>query len=150
MKADELGERLDRILKGPAAIESQTFFRVVRPLLAITGWRAQLTTRWTIDLVALLRNKEKDWEAIKKSLALAEKELESNIDTLERVTIVRKQPPIAHVMWLRRVVGVLGLARAASEVDASREDIRAATKADHSVVLPPLSPLRDGNQQRRH
>ncbi len=145
--ADDLGTRLDRILKGPEAIESQTFFRVVRPLLAITGWRAQLTTKSTIALVALLRVPDKDWDAIKKMLVLAEKELEQNIDTLERVTIVRKQPPIAHVMWLRRVVGVLGLARAASEQDASPEDVRAATKADHSVVLPPLAPLRDGRKQ---
>lgn len=145
--ADVLGERLDRILRGPSAIESQTFFRVVRPILALTGWRAELTTKSILDLVALLRSPEKDWEAIRRTLTLAEKDLAANIDTLERVTIVRKAPPVAHVMWLRRVVGVLGLARAASEQGASPEDVRAATKADPSVVLPPLAPLRDGNAQ---
>lgn len=142
----ELGERLDRILKGPEAIESQTFFRVVRPILAMTGWRAQLTTKAVIELIPLLRAPDKDWDAIKKALAQAEKELEDNIGMLERVTIVRKQPPIAHVIWLRRVVGVLALARAAAAKDASPEDVRAVTKADHSVVLPPLAPLRDGGK----
>lgn len=146
-KIDELAIRLDRILAGPEAIESQTFFRVVRPLLAMTGWRAQLTTKSTIELVALLRAPDRDWEATRKTLERAERELEENIGTLERVTIVRKQAPIAHVMWLRRVVGVLGLARAAAELDASPEDVRAAAKADHSVVLPPLAPLRDGGKQ---
>jgi hypothetical protein len=147
MKADELGARLDRVLEGPEAIESQTFFRVVRPLLAVTGWRASLETKSIIQLVAELKSPNRDWRHIAAILEKAEKELESNIGTLERVTIVRKTPPTAHVMWLRRVVGVLGLARAASENDAPPEDVRAATHSDPSVVLPPLSPLRDGSVQ---
>jgi hypothetical protein len=142
----ELAERLDRILEGPEAIESQTFFRVVRPILAMTGWRAQLTTKSILELIPLLRAPKKDWDSIRKTLAAAEKELDANIGMLERVTIVRKAPPVAHVMWLRRVVGVLALARAASDHDATPEDVRAATKADHSVVLPPLAPLRDGGK----
>ena len=142
-----LSERLDAVLKGPEAIEAQTLFRVFRPLFAIAGWRAQLTTTATLELVALLRQPAKDWPAVTKTLERAQRELESNVTTLERVTIVRRETPVAHVMWLRRVVGVLGLAGAAAKRDAAPEDERAVTRMDPSVVLPPLSPLRDGHAQ---
>ena len=55
MSEDALSERLDAILRGPDAIEAQTFFRVVRPILALTGWRAQLATQETLTLVAMPR-----------------------------------------------------------------------------------------------
>lgn len=144
----KLEERLDAILRGPDAIEAQTFFRVVRPILALAGgWRAQLQTKETLGLVAMLRT-ERNWGLIRVHLGKAMKELEANIGTLERVTIVRKQPPYAHVMWLRRVVSVFGLTAAAAAEHAPLEAIRAATKGDPSLVLPPLSPLRDGSAKQ--
>jgi hypothetical protein len=61
---------------------------------------------------------------------------------LERVTIIKKRAPVAHALWLRRVVGVLDLADAA--VTAERPDealTRALALTDTSAVLPPLAPL---------
>ena len=147
---DALAARLDCILRGPDAIAAQTFFRVVRPILALTGWRAALETEETVALVTLLRSGDwrkrasEEWAPVRVQIGKAEKELEANISTLERVTIVRKEPPFAHVMWLRRVVSVIGLAQAAAAQNAPLDAIRAATKGDPTVILPPLAPLRHG------
>ncbi|MBX3226446.1 MAG: VWA domain-containing protein [Labilithrix sp.] len=140
---NETADRLDRILKGPAAIEAQTLFRIVRPVLALAGWRAKLESKATLELVALLRDETRDWNDIAAKLPHAEKELEANVSMLERVTIVKKEAPIAHVLWLRRVVGVLALTReAVTAEDRDADVVYEALRTDPSVVLPPLAPLR--------
>ena len=48
-------ERLARVLRGPEAIESQLLYRVARPLLTITGFRASVEAKALAPDPALLR-----------------------------------------------------------------------------------------------
>src|SRR5690606_22602820 len=59
-----------------------------------------------------------------------------------RVAIVKKRSPVAHALWLRRVLGVLELAD--DVVHAKTRDetlLRALSRTDASAVMPPLVPL---------
>ena len=147
-RLDALGERLDRIVRGPDAIESQLFFRLARPLLAISGWRARVQATALGKLVDLLRRSpslESDDHA-KAALAAAVVELEANLVALERVAIVKRRVPVAHALWLRRVVDVLALVESAIGLAVGGDPdgaARAAARADPSALLPPLVPLRD-------
>jgi hypothetical protein len=146
-RLEAIGERLERVLCGPNAIESQLLFRVARPLFAIAGWRANVEAKALEELVALLRADANalDPTTANAKLDVAVSELERNVIALERVAIVRKRAPVAHALWLRRVLGVLGLAASAIELAlAARPDetlARAAARTDASALLPPLVPL---------
>jgi len=158
-----LGERIDRVMRGPRAIESQLLFRVARPVLAIAGWRASIRVDALSSLLALLRERMTQegevvggaakaagaaLEASRSALDAAIRELEANVTAIERVAIVRKRSPIAHAAWLRRVHGVLSLAEAAIEAASAGEPdpevARVVAQADTSALLPPLVPLREG------
>ncbi|MBX3209987.1 MAG: hypothetical protein KF764_33465 [Labilithrix sp.] len=142
-----IGERLTRIVRGPAAIESQLLFRMARPLLAATGWRASIDATALTALIALLRadGATADPNDANTRLAAAIDELERNVLAVERVAIVKKATPVAHALWLRRVFGVLELAESAIALAvAGRPDpqlSRAAARIDESAPLPPLVPL---------
>ncbi|MBX3261246.1 MAG: VWA domain-containing protein [Labilithrix sp.] len=147
-RLDDVGERLARALRGPAAIESQRLFRMARPLLAMAGWRASIEATALPALIALLRadGASSDPAAARTRLDAAIDELERNVLAVERVAIVRRRAPVAHALWLRRVLGLLDLAESAIELaaagrpDASRA--RAAARADDGALFPPLVPLR--------
>jgi hypothetical protein len=121
------------MLRGPEAIETQLFFRVARPIFAIAGWRASVRS---VALKALLEQlRAPPVEGIEGAWRAAFSELEANVTALERVAIVKKRSPVAHALWLRRVLDVLTLAH---------EDESAAQRAarqDPSVVFAPLVPL---------
>ncbi len=147
-RLDALGQRLDRVVRGPDAIEAQLLFRVARPLFAITRWRASIGATALGELIASLRDDgaRGDPDGAKKKLGLAVDELEANVVAIERVAIVKRQSPVAHASWLQRVCGVLQIAEAAIELAlAGAPDpgtSRAASRTDESVVFPPLVPLR--------
>ncbi len=135
-----LGDRLRRIERGPDAIEKQLLFRVARPLFTLAGWRAE------VEATALEKLVRADVATMETALLdAAVTELERNVVTLERVAITRKRSPIAYVLWLRRVVGVLELAARAIELRAPEPAI---TRADPSALLRPLVPLRNEEEPR--
>jgi len=113
-----IGERLERVVRGPDAIESQLLFRVARPLLAIAKWRASIDATALETLIAALRADEttSDPAGAKVKLGAAIDELERNVLAVERVAIVKKRAPVAHALWLRRVFGVLEIAEAAIDL----------------------------------
>lgn len=151
-RLDAIGERLDRVLRGPDAIEAQLLFRVARPLFAIAGWRANMRSSALSTLVGLLQSADgaperptSDPAAAKAALEGAIRELEANVVAIERVAIVRKRAPVAHALWLRRVHGVIALAGAAIEMGAEDDATRrSVAKTDASALLPPLIPVRRG------
>ncbi|MBX3216726.1 MAG: hypothetical protein KF850_32120, partial [Labilithrix sp.] len=147
-RLDAIGERLARVLRGPSAIEAQRLFRMARPLLARTGWRASIEASALPELVTLLRadGAMADAAASRTKLDAAIDELERNVLAVERVAIVRKRAPVAHALWLRRVHGLLELAESAIDLAAAgqpdRGRARAAAQSDDSALFPPLVPLR--------
>lgn len=138
-----LDERLGRVLQGPSAIESQTLFKIARPLLSIAKWRATMKVDAAKDLIERLRDPEAARAASLLAFGAALRELEANVLAVERVAIVRQSSPIAHAAWLRRVVGLLEIAHRALEVDDTNEaKVRAwgrmASRVDPSALSPPL------------
>lgn len=151
-KLAALEERLTRVMRGPEAIESQTFFKVARPLFAIARWRASMKSEALANLLALLKEEEKEKEEARQqtkqladALDGALAEVTANVEALERVAIVRKRSPIAHAAWLRRVVGVLAIAHATVDLRRSgkeaRQLARLAAHADPSALFAPLTPV---------
>jgi hypothetical protein len=154
-RLEELDERIGRVMRGPGAIESQLFFRVARPVLAIAGWRARIRVEALLELLTVLRvSSGQGWRNIegnatqRAALDAAIRELEANVTAIERASIVGRCSRIAHASWLRRVHSVISLAEAAIEAaTAGRPDpaiTRAAACVDASALLPPLVPLREG------
>ncbi|MBX3199600.1 MAG: VWA domain-containing protein [Labilithrix sp.] len=147
-RLDAIGERLARVLRGPSAIKAPRLFRMARPLLARTGWRASIEASALPELVTLLRadGVTADAAASRTKLDAAIDELERNVLAVERVAIVRKRAPVAHALWLRRVHGLLELAESAIDLAVAgqpdRGRARAAAQADDSALFPPLVPLR--------
>jgi len=145
-----IGERLERVVRGPDAIESQLLFRVARPLLAIAKWRASIDATALETLIAALRADEttSDPAGAKVKLGAAIDELERNVLAVERVAIVKKRAPVAHALWLRRVFGVLEIAEAAIDLALEKRPdealARVVAKTDSSALLPPLVLRREG------
>lgn len=150
-----LGERIDHVLRGPDAIESQLLFRVARPIFAIGRWRASLQTKSLTALVAELGGGgSRSAEALAKTaLGPAIAELEANVVAIERVAIVRRRAPTAHAVWLRRVHSVLTLADRAirATIDGAPDATfaRAASRADASALFAPLVSLEPAGKSRR-
>lgn len=128
-----LEARLADVLRGPEAIGSQLLFRVARPLLALASWRAAISASALEALVTALRA---EGTASPELVAAARKELEANVAAVERVTIVQRQAPVAHALWLRRACSVLALV-ARAEPHARR----LAARTDPGSLFAPLVPL---------
>jgi hypothetical protein len=142
---EELGSRIERVALGPDNIESQTLFRVTRAIYAITGWRARVRS---VALEALVRTlgdaaRTKDSAPARKALDAAVKELEANVDTVERATIMRKRASTPHAAWLRRSWELVSLAeRAVVSLEEGKDDaelVRRVARADAATYVPPLA-----------
>ncbi|HSO32154.1 MAG TPA: hypothetical protein VLT33_06555, partial [Labilithrix sp.] len=145
---EELGRRIERVALDPASIEEQLLFRVARPLLAITGWRAKVRFKALMALFPALDAAAKEGGAnrtlaARSAHAAAFAELVSNVESVERAAIVRKKPPFGHAAWLRRVWELLVEAdRAIASLDGESPDadaLRRTSRADVIGVLPPLA-----------
>jgi hypothetical protein len=124
----DLDARLALILRGHESIETQRFYKLARPLLAMAKWRATIRSDATKKLLGALREGRDSTDAFAEAI----EELEANVAALERIAVIRKRSPTAHAAWLRRVVDVLSLAEA-----GSREKFR----LDPTALLPPLVAL---------
>lgn len=142
-RLEALGARIERVALDPAAIERQTLFRVARPLYALARWRARVRFSAARALVDAMREHAADARGAKPALDAAIRELEANVDTIERAAILRGRPPVAHAAWLRRVWETVVLAdRAIASVergDVDGEASHRATRVDASVLAPPLT-----------
>ena len=130
-------ERLQRVLRGPAAIEKQWMFRVAGRLFRLAGWRAHLHTE---ALTALLSQPAIEAVGITE-LDAALQELERNLETLERATLLHQRTPSAHALWLLRVCDVLELTQRTLQAEgATRAQlIRQWQLADRSTTFAPLA-----------
>ncbi|HEY8074126.1 MAG TPA: hypothetical protein VIF62_08455 [Labilithrix sp.] len=154
MKLDELGKRIERVALGPEAIEAQRMFRVVGAIFALAGWRARVKSFALQALVGAVAEaaRAKDAAPARKAFDAAVKELEENVDTIERAAILRKRAPVAHAAWLRRAWEMVMLAeRALEAIDAGSADdvVRQVTRAERAALLPPLS-LRATKDDEKH
>ena len=141
---DELGRRIERVALDPAGIEEQLLFRVARPLLAVTGWRARVRFAALLALFPALREAAAGDAATNARTAhrAAVDELSENVESVERAAIVRRRAPVGHAAWLRRVWELLVHAEGAlAALEAGSPDVdslRRASRADIIGVLPPL------------
>ena len=136
-RLEPIAQRIDDVLRGPQAIGSQTLFRFARPFFALAGWRASIAATALSDLLGHLRTKTATAALFDAAVA----ELEANVVAIERFAIVKKRAPVAHALWLRRVVAVLTLVEIALANPADEVAARAARRTDESALLPPLVPL---------
>ncbi len=142
-----LGARIERVALDPDGIESQRLFRIARPVLALTGWRAQVKYSALARLVdavrAARRGNVEALERAERTVADAVDELEANIAAVERAAIVRKRPPVAHADWLRRAWELVQLGARALQPGTPGEKSdwapRAVAHADRAAIAPPLA-----------
>ena len=140
-----LSARIEAVALDPDAIRAQRFFRVAKPLFAITRWRAHVRYEHLQALVAVMQHATAPHHAsvARAAFAKAVTELEANVETVERVAILRHRPPVGHAAWLRRAwdllsvaeSAVLSLATGAPNVDA----LCLVRRADEARLLPPLT-----------
>lgn len=150
-RLEALGRRVERVALDPDAIEAHTLFRVARPLLAAAGWRARVRFEALEALVGVLgmvgdARAAEDLPAesfVVAAVVAAVRELEANVDTVERAAILRRRAPVAYAAWLRRVWELVCLAdRVAATIAGGAGDLRALRRevsADPIGYAAPLS-----------
>lgn len=142
-----LGRRIEQVALAPEGIAEQAVFRVVKPLYALTRWRATLRHSAIRELLPVLeRATSEQHTSARLALEAAIRELEGNVDAIERVAILRKRPPVAHAAWLRRAWELLvHVERVLASFERGAPDTheqRLALGTDAVRMLPPLT-LRD-------
>jgi hypothetical protein len=142
-RLDELSLRIERLVLEPEAIRAR-WTRMIRPLLSAVGWTPRTCVDASIALLERLRELTPGvapTDADASLLARAIAELEDNVEQVERLTVVRRQPLLRHATWLRRLHDfVEGAARA---IDNPRDPLapRLAVGRHELAVLPPLAAL---------
>ncbi len=134
-RLQSIAERIERVALDPAGIEAQRLFRMARPVLALTRWRATVRYEALTRLLELLAD-----SGARARLETAVDELEANVTTIERAAILRDRAPVAHAAWLRRawelLVAVEGLLDRDDAVARQR-----LSQGDRMVFAPPLAIL---------
>ncbi len=145
--------RIDRIAAEPDRIRAP-FVRMARSVLKKLGWQPKLEVRALREFLAAALARahmdptSPDEDALQKFEEQATDELEQNVLGLERLCVVRKAPPMAHVAWLQRVAVVLSrIARALAAPD-DRLARRFLLSIDPANVAPPLSVAHEQTQDR--
>ena len=98
-----LGLRIERVALDPSGIDAQRLFRVVRPLFALTGWRATIQYEALHALRPALAAAvtPETVAAARVALTRATAELEENLIAIERVAIVRNTGDVKSVIRIR-------------------------------------------------
>lgn len=132
-----LGERIERLALGPEKIDRQALTRLARPLLSVMGYRPKVATA-SLEALAgeLVASRGK---ASERSLARALRELEDNVTSVERASIVSGRPLVAYAAWLRRVWEFVARAERASRAASAPGDDGAVARVERTELLPPLS-----------
>lgn len=150
---DALGRRIERLTVAPGDI-SMPFTRFFAPILFRIGWRPKSS----IDAVQLLLTRmrgqvlDDDGDELPSAESLLERamdELDDNVRSIERATIVNKRVLTAQSGWLRRLYEVLVHAERALEGRAGNQPgdapsgapdpARLARVVDDALLAPPLA-----------
>ena len=140
MSADlqAIGKRIELLTVDPGGI-SAPMVRLVRPLLAKLGFAPKVECAKVTALLTCVRTGTEGTQA-SRDAALEEAiiELERNVTSVERATVVRERALVAHAAWLRRLYEIVVRARRA--LDAPEDPVaRAAAAVDPIRLLPPLA-----------
>lgn len=154
---DAIGRRIERLTVEPGAI-AMPVTRLFAPLLFRIGWRP----RSRIDKVRLLfarmrgqtherpetsgddHRGERDTPgkplpSAERLLEQAVKELDDNLRSVERATVVNQRALVAQAAWLRRLYEVLVHANRAILSGHERTSARIGRVVDDALLSPPLS-----------
>jgi len=137
-KLPDLGKRIERLTIDPGAIDAPVV-RLVRPLLAKFGFVPKVESKKITALLMEVRAVASGQGArTEEVLRDATTELEHNVTQVERATVVRGRPLLAHASWLRRLYEIV--VRAERALRAPEDRVAAAAAAlDPIRLLPPLA-----------
>lgn len=142
-KLQDLEKRIERVARGPDGIEA-TFVRLMRPILARLGYAPKVSataTQLLLHAIAQRLDPDAPPTMLDESALLARAliELEENVSSVERLTVLRKKPLVAYAAWLRRLFEVVVHASryVAGGKDAQMHAEIATARAP--LVLPPLA-----------
>lgn len=141
---EELGRRIEQLTVNPDAIDAPVV-RLVRPLLASLGFAPKVEIARVSELLAALKaaastgaNKPSR-EDLEKHFERARRELEANVTSVERATVIGKRALVSHASWLRRLYEVVVRASRVVESPADEVALEAASAVDSVRLLPPLA-----------
>lgn len=136
---DVLAARIERVARGPDAVEGSLLLRLARPLLTVVGYAPRVRLHRTRVLLAALASKDGP-RASGADVALVEalRELADNIAAVERAVLLNRRPMVAHAAWLGRLHATLVRASAALTT-RDHCTLRLASEAASLATLAPLS-----------
>ena len=148
---DTLGRRIERLTVAPDDI-SMPFTRFFAPILYRIGWRPKSSIDAVRTLLARMRGQQidEDGKQLPSPEQLLERalgELDDNVRSIERATVINKRALTAQAGWLRRLYEVLVHAERAllagpGETDETAgpqgEPTRIARVVDDALLTPPL------------
>lgn len=142
-KFEALEKRIERVARGPEGIEA-TFVRLMRPILARLGYAPKVSASATqLLLHAIAQRMDPDAPPTLLDegalLTRAVLELEENVASVERLTVLRKKPLVAYAAWLRRLFEVIVHASRYVQGGADARMHAAIATARAPLVLPPLA-----------
>ncbi len=141
---DDLGKRIERLVVDPDSIDVPVV-RLMRPFLATLGFTPKVAIVRVSELLDHLKvaagtSVEKPArEELANRLALATKELEANVLSVERATVIGKRPLVSHAAWLRRLYEVVVRAERAIAAPSDTVALDTASAVDPVRLLPPLA-----------
>jgi hypothetical protein len=148
-RLEALGLRIERLALDPDAIRAP-LLRLVRPILSRFGWQPKVSATKVRALLELARERAALWReaplhandeasaALAKAVAAAIAELEENVLSVERATVVNRRPMVSHAAWLRRMWEVVSRASRVGSAAPDDLELRAVAATDPVRLLPPL------------
>jgi hypothetical protein len=138
---DRLGKRIERLAIDPDSIDAPVV-RLMRPILAKLGFAPKVEIVCAKELLSVVRataeGKTKNKTAAAQALARAISELDGNVTSVERATVVLRRPLVAHAAWLRRLYELV--VRAQRSLESPTDGVaRLAAAIDPIRILPPLA-----------
>ncbi len=139
----DLGLRIERLTIDPDAIDAP-MTRLVRPLMAALGFAPKVEVTCVRQLLKELKIAAASGKTpfaldLHKCLESAIRELEANVTSVERATIVGRRPLVAHAAWLRRIYEVVVRAERAVTQPSDGLALETASAVDEVRLLPPLA-----------
>lgn len=142
-KLAELEQRIERLSRGPEGIEAP-LVRLIGPLLSRLGYAPGVTvveTELLLEAIAARIDVAAKQPSMLDERAIFDRalvELETNVENVERLTVLRKKPLVAYAAWLRRLLELfVHSARFVSRAEGGAEAgqiVRGRT----ALALPPL------------
>jgi len=140
-KLDEIAARIEGLVAGPDEIRAP-LVRFAKPLLRAIGYRPKLKTEKITSLLDLLRvpqQAHQDWNRVEKLHNAAVRELDDNVEGLERTLVVYGRVSLAHAAWVRRLYEVTVRASRAATDERNETARRIAASIEPVRIAAPLA-----------